>query len=235
MALGHVRLPEGENLMNKQFVSCPQCANDDLVTYSYAVVCRGCGWSLPDSDPRYREHVEELGQENVRFEGPIVEALEALPSAFAASLTSARGALPAGHPVHSASPTSLSAAEFRMRREELGLSAEWLAERLGVALKTVQRWENGHRAIPGGVEDEMDIISTARGELAARPVAELLLATPDAVMLIPRAGTHFGFPASWYRALVGFVRYSLGNHYGEEGVAASTFRVVYFDEVEDQK
>lgn len=70
----------------------------------------------------------------------------------------------------------------------------WLAERLGVALKTVQRWENGHRAIPEGVAQELDIIATAMGELAARPCAEQLLATPDGVMMIPRAGTHLGFP-----------------------------------------
>lgn len=104
-----------------------------------------------------------------------------------------------------------------------------------MALKTVQRWENGHRTIPDGVEQEMDIISTAMGELAARPCAEQLLATPDPVMMIPRTGSHFGFPASWYRALVESVRHILSNEYGDEGMAASVFRVVYFDEVEEQK
>ncbi|WP_040284318.1 helix-turn-helix domain-containing protein [Tessaracoccus massiliensis] len=221
--------------MNKQFVSCPQCANDALVTYSYAVVCRACGWSLPDSDPRYREHVEELGLANVRFEGPIIEALEALPSNFGASLTTTRSALPASHPVHSDSPYSLTAAEFKRRREQFGLSADWLAERLGVALKTVQRWENGHRPIPDGIEAEMDTISTAIGHLAAAPIAEQLLATPDGVMMIPRSGTHLGFPASWYRAVVDSVRHILQTEHGEEGLSASRFRVVYLDEVEEQK
>lgn len=45
-----------------------------------------------------------------------------------------------------------------MRREQFGLSADWLAERR-VALK---RWENGH-AIPEGVAQELDIIATAMG------------------------------------------------------------------------
>lgn len=221
--------------MNKQIVSCPQCANDDLITYRYAVVCRGCGWTLPDSDPRYGEHVEELGQSNVRFDGPIVEVLEALPSNFGASLTTTRSALPASHPANGARSGSLTAAEFRMRREQFSLSADWLAERLGVALKTVQRWENGHRAIPEGVAQELDIIATAMGELAARPCAEQLLATPDGVMMIPRAGTYLGFPASWYRALVDSVRWILMNDHGDEGRAVAAFRVVFFDEVEEQK
>ena len=54
-------------------------------------------------------------------------------------------------------------------------------------------------------------------------------------MMIPRTGSHFGFPASWYRALVESVRHILSNEYGDEGMAASVFRVVYFDEVEEQK
>lgn len=221
--------------MNKQFVTCPQCANGDLVTYGYQVLCRGCGWSLQNSDPRFLEHVEELGWVNVRAEGPIVEALEALPSNFGASLTTTLSALPASHPAHSESPYSLTAAEFKRRREQLGLSADWLAERLGVALKTVQRWENGHRPIPDGVAAEMDIISTAIYELAAVPLAEQLLATPDGVMMIPRAGTHLGFPASWYRALLDAVRDNLQSEHGEEGQAVAAFRVVYFDEAEEQK
>lgn len=221
--------------MHKQIVSCPHCANDDLITYSHAVVCRDCGWSLPDTDPRYRGHVDELGQANVRFEGPVVEALDALPSNFAASLTTTRDALPANHPALGEAGFSLTGAEFKMKREQFGLSADWLSERLGVALKTVQRWENGHRAIPQGVIDELDIISTAIGVVAVEPLAEQILAAPDNVVVIPRSGTHLGFPASWYRALVESVRAHLEARHGEEGLSASNFRVVYLDEVEDQK
>jgi len=219
--------------MSKQFVLCPQCASEDITTYSYQVQCDSCGWSVPDSDPRYLGHVEAGA--NVKYEGPIVEAIDALPRDFGASLTTTLSALPASHPAHNADVYSLTAAEFRNRREQFGLSAEWLADRLGVALKTVQRWENGHRPVPQGVAEELDIISTAIGEGAARPCAEHLLGTSDAVMMIPRTGIYLGFPASWYRALVDVVREILMNDYGDEGLAAAGFRVVYFDEVEDQK
>lgn len=220
--------------MSQQFSSCPQCASKDVETDTFQVRCGGCGWSLQDPDPRYEAHAKEPGRAKTGLDGPIIQAIEELPADFGASLTTTRSAFPADHPVHGAWPTSLTAAEFRNRREALGLSAEWLAERLGVALKTVQRWENGHRPIPEGVAADMDLISTAMGEVAARNCAEHLLKTQGAVLNIPRAGTHLGFPASWYRALVDQVRDLLVAEYGEPGLAAATFRVVYFDEVGDQ-
>ena len=221
--------------MSQQFASCPQCASDDIITNTYQVRCRGCGWSLQDPDPRYLAHVEELGRENVTFDEPILEAVESLPDNFGALLTASRSDLPPNHPVND-DPAffSMTAAEFRICRESFGLSAEWLAERLGVALKTVQRWENGHRPIPAGIQDEMNQIAIAIGEVAARNCAEHLLKIQDAVMRIPRTGTHLGFPASWYRALVDSVRHVLMNEYGDPGLAAATFSVVYFDEVEAQ-
>lgn len=223
-----------KGIFMSKFVSCPQCASKDVITNTYQVRCRGCGWSIQDPDPRYLAHREELGSENITVNEPIAEAIDALPADFSASLTTTRSALPEGHPLHGHWPTSLTAAEFRRRREDFGLSAEWLADRLDVALKTVQRWESGHRPIPEGVASEMDIISTAMGEGAARPCAERLLATEDPVMMIPRTGTYCGFPASWYRALTDSVRHVLMTEYGERGLAAASFRVVYFDEVGDQ-
>lgn len=220
--------------MSQVFASCPECASDDISTNTYQVRCRACDWAVQDPDPRYVAHVQQLGLANVDFDGPIAQAIEDLPSDFGASLVTARSALPTNHPAHSSSVLSMTAAEFRNRREEFGLSAEWLAERLGVALKTVQRWENGHRAIPEGVASEMDEISTAIGECAARKCAELLLKTEEPVMSIPRTGSHFGFPASWYRTLVTSVRHLLVNEYGEQGLVAATFRVVYFDEIGGQ-
>ena len=53
-------------------------------------------------------------------------------------------------------------------------------------------------------------------------------------MMIPRTGTHLGFPASWYRALVEPVRDTSAWSTGRRA-CLSGFRVVYFDEVEDQK
>jgi DNA-binding XRE family transcriptional regulator len=220
--------------MSQQFESCPQCASGDITTNRYQVRCRGCGWSLQDPDPRYVAHVEELGWENLTLNEPIAEAIDALPADFAESLTTTRSALPAGHPVNKDPLDSMTGAEFRNTRESFGLSAEWLADRMGVALKTIQRWENGHRPIPQGVANEMGIIATAVREGAARKCAEQLLKTPGAVMMIPRTGTHLGFPASWYRALVESVHEVLVNEYGDRGLTAAAFRLVYFDEVEGQ-
>lgn len=80
----------------------------------------------------------------------------------------------------------------------------------------------------------MDLISTATGEGVARRWAELLLTAQDPVLMIPRTGALFGFPASWYRALVDQVRDLLLTEYDEPGLAVANFRVVYRDEVEDQ-
>lgn len=217
--------------MSHQFMFCPECAGKGITTNTYQVRCHGCGWSLQDPDPRYRAHLQALGWSSVHVSEPIAEAIEGLPADFGASLTTTRSALGVDHPVNSASPYSLTAAEFRNRREEFGLSAEWLAERLGVALKTVQRWENGHRPIPEGVAAEMDQISTAMGEVAARSCAVQLLEVRDPVMMIPRTGSLYGFPASWYRALVDSVRHLLQNEYGEAGLAVAGFRVVYREEL----
>jgi len=220
--------------MSEQFTSCPQCASDDITTYSYQVACGGCGWSVEDPDPRYVAHVEALGWANVPYEGPIIEAIDALPADFVNALTTSRSAFPAEHPVRNPWDDSMTAAEFRMSREAFGLSAEWLASRLGVALKTVQRWENGHRPIPAGVANEMALTATAIRMGAAHVWAEFLLTAQDPVLTIPRTGTLFGFPASWYRALVDLVRELLLTVYDEPGLAAANFRVVYRDEVGDQ-
>jgi len=216
--------------MSEQITSCPQCASSDITTNGYQVKCRGCGWSLQDPDPRYIAHCEELGWANIAYSEPISEVIDALPANFPALLTTTRSALPANHPAN-ISIYSLTGAEFRHRRETFGLSAEWLADRLGVALKTVQRWANGHRPIPEGVANELDVISTAIAEGAARPYAEYMITVEDAVMMIPRTGTYLGFPASWYRALAATVREVLQRDYGSVNW---DFRVVYFDEVEDQ-
>ena len=146
------------NSDEKQFVSCPQCSGEYIATTSYQVRCRSCGWSIQAPDPLYLAHVEDRGTSMLDVDEPVVGAIEALPEDFGASLTTTRDALPAGHPANN--PSLATAAEFRHRREQLGFSAEFLADGLGVALKTVQRWENGHRPVPSGVIDVMDEITT---------------------------------------------------------------------------
>lgn len=219
-----------------KFVSCPQCGSDSLATSAYQVRCGKCGWAVQDPDPRYAAHVEEIGLENVTYVEPIADLIAALPTDLGASLTTTRSALPASHPVNSTSPNSSSAAEFRMRRESFGVSAEWLAERFGVALKTVQRWENGHRPVPEGIVEELANSMTGMHVVVAEPWVAYLLEAQDPVIRIPRTGTFRGFPASWYRAVVDTVMDILVTEHGNRGLrAAAGCRVVYFDEVEEQK
>src|SRR5690606_819281 len=45
----------------------------------------------------------------------------------------------------------MTPAEFRVVREFLGLTPEWLAAHLGVSGRTVRHWEQGKYAIPDGV------------------------------------------------------------------------------------
>ena len=52
-----------------------------------------------------------------------------------------------------ATPTDapMTPEEFRAARERLGLSVGALARRLGVNVRTVRRWQNGHHNIPAPV------------------------------------------------------------------------------------
>lgn len=94
----------------------------------------------------------------------------------------------------------LTDAEFRIAREDLGLTAEWVAEQLGVALRTVRRWESGHSPVPEGVADRMgewtDYAEGQVGEWAGR-----LPDVPEPVLVIPRDGERDRWPAGWWRAL----------------------------------
>lgn len=95
---------------------------------------------------------------------------------------------------------ALTDAELRVAREDLGLTAEWLADRLGVTLRTIRRWEHGHSPIPEGVADEMTALTEAADVQVDGWVVELL-DVPEPVLAIPREGERDGWPASWWRAL----------------------------------
>jgi hypothetical protein len=51
----------------------------------------------------------------------------------------------------------MTPAEFRVVREFLGLSIEWLAEHLEVNPRTVRHWEDGGYPIPDGSELRSDL------------------------------------------------------------------------------
>lgn len=89
----------------------------------------------------------------------------------------------------------MSPAEFRMVREYLGLTGETLAEHLGVTLRSVRRWEHGHRPVSDGIRQQMEHLE----ETAARHVGELvdrLGEASDLVLSIPSAAD-----SGWWRMI----------------------------------
>jgi hypothetical protein len=110
----------------------------------------------------------------------------------------------------------MSDAELRMVREFLGITAEWLADHLGVALRTVRRWEHGTSPVPDGVRVQVEALE----EVAARQVGELvdrLAAAADVVLTIPREDGEW--PAGWWRMVAARVAVEVPGlevHYRED-------------------
>ena len=114
-----------------------------------------------------------------------------------------------------------SPADLRVRREVLGLSRAWLANRLGVAEQSVSRWESGARAIP---DDVWEVLAEGeeRAEAVLDALAERLLTVPTWLEEEPEAvdvtvyptderlwAAHPGFapwPAAWHRMLCARIR-----------------------------
>lgn len=110
-------------------------------------------------------------------------------------------------------PTAMSGAEFRMLREGLGLTTAWTAEHVGVAERTVHRWEAGKSPIPPMVGGTMvGIESWTAGLVAAaeeefrqvkKPLRRMWTYRTDADLLVFHLGPAGppNLPASWHRAL----------------------------------
>jgi hypothetical protein len=99
-------------------------------------------------------------------------------------------------------------AEFRVVREFLGLTGEWLAAHLGVSIRTVYHWEAGKFRIPDGIRLEMEDLEARTGEFIGA-VVERLLSVPDPGVLVYRTDADYHaahpeieFPASWHRTVV---------------------------------
>lgn len=90
----------------------------------------------------------------------------------------------------------MSEAEFRMVREYLGLTAEWLAGHFGVNLRTVRRWEHGQTPVPEGIREGMELLEAEAAEQVGRLVDELRDAS-DLVLTIPRAAGRY--QQGWWR------------------------------------
>jgi transcriptional regulator with XRE-family HTH domain len=98
-------------------------------------------------------------------------------------------------------------AEFRVVREYLGLTGDWLAGHLGVNPRTVRSWEQGKYAIPDGVRLELEDLEVRTAEFIAGIVPKLL-DLPDPGILTYRSDAEYHtahpetpFPASWHRAV----------------------------------
>lgn len=81
--------------------------------------------------------------------------------------------------LHEDSSAAITAAELRVARELLGVTGDWLADTLGVASRTVRRWEAGASPIPAGVATEIHQMQTATDAFVEDVVAALLEDDPD--------------------------------------------------------
>lgn len=106
----------------------------------------------------------------------------------------------------------MSDAEFRVLRESLGLTGDWLAEHLGVSPRTVRHWEQGKYTIPYGVAKELRRLEEETAGLVKETAAELLEAYktgPAPELVVYRtdedylaSGPEPARSASWHRAFV---------------------------------
>lgn len=102
----------------------------------------------------------------------------------------------------------MTAAKFKVAREFLGLSGDWLAGHLGVAPRTVRRWEEGKYPIPDGVRLEIEDLERRTGEFVTG-VINKIMDLPDPGLITYRMDAEYHaanpgvpFPASWHRAVV---------------------------------
>ncbi|MFE2850534.1 helix-turn-helix domain-containing protein [Streptomyces lavendulae] len=99
-------------------------------------------------------------------------------------------------------------AEFRVVREYLGLTGDWLASHLEVSSRTVRHWEQGKYPIPDGVRLAMEDLEARTGQFI-EGVSAKLMDIPDPGVLVYRTDAEYHaanpgseFPASWHRAVV---------------------------------
>lgn len=99
-------------------------------------------------------------------------------------------------------------AEFKVVREFLGLTGDWLAAHLGVSGRTVRHWEQGKFPIPDGVRLAVEDLEARTGEFVGGLVAKLLDLPVDGVVTYRTDEEYHAahpdskFPASWHRAVI---------------------------------
>lgn len=103
---------------------------------------------------------------------------------------------------------ALTPAEVRALREGLGVTAEWIAEHLGIQTRTVKRWEAGANAIkPFAVEALLSLESQAADQVAEhvatlRADADL----PPLLAIEDGADNASCWPPGWQRMIAFRVR-----------------------------
>ena len=95
---------------------------------------------------------------------------------------------------------TLTAAELRIAREDLGLTVDWVAGWLGVTERLVRKWEAGTVVIPARRAEQIGRL-TDEADRVIVDLVERLRDLPDPVLTIPREGVVDGWPASWWRAI----------------------------------
>ena len=95
---------------------------------------------------------------------------------------------------------TLTAAELRIAREDLGLTVDWVAGWLGVTERLVRKWEAGTVVIPARRAEQIGRLTDEADRVIA-DLVERLRDLPDPVLTIPREGVVDGWPASWWRAI----------------------------------
>lgn len=99
-------------------------------------------------------------------------------------------------------------AEFKVVREFLGLTGDWLAQHLGVSARTVRHWEQGKYPIPDGVRLELERLEAETGHFIGVCI-QALMDVPDPGTYVYRTDAEYHaanpgvkWPASWHRAVV---------------------------------
>jgi hypothetical protein len=102
----------------------------------------------------------------------------------------------------------MTPAEFKVVREFLGLTGDWLAAHLDVSPRTVRHWEHGKYVIPDGVRLEIESLEARTGAFVAQVVVKLM-DMPEPGLITYRDDAEYKaahpdaeFPASWHRAVV---------------------------------
>ncbi|NGO69301.1 helix-turn-helix domain-containing protein [Streptomyces boncukensis] len=99
---------------------------------------------------------------------------------------------------------TMTAAEYRARRELAGLTGDHLARMLGVDPRTARRWEEGRYRVPEGVAAELRQISTDTAQAVADTAARagdgpLLTYSDDEQYRLAHPGERWS--AAWHRAV----------------------------------